>query len=57
MHTSFSVFLLRISMMFLQAVLETVAKITHDKVKRNDTRETKYVKVFEISCKVNLQAD
>ncbi|KAI6696227.1 hypothetical protein NL676_016346 [Syzygium grande] len=32
-----------------QAVLETVAKITHDKVKRNDTRETKYVKVFEIS--------
>jgi len=26
----------------LQAVLETVAKITHEKAKRNDTREGKY---------------
>lgn len=28
--------------MFLQAVLETVAKITHDKGKKNDTQEGKY---------------
>lgn len=28
--------------MFLQAVLETVVKITHDKGKKNDTQETKY---------------
>lgn len=25
-----------------QAVLETVAKITHEKMKRNDTQEAKY---------------
>lgn len=28
--------------LLLQAVLETVAKITHEKAKRNDTREGKY---------------
>lgn len=38
--------MLSLSKMFshyvLQAVLETVAKITHDKSKKNDTQEAKY---------------
>lgn len=28
---------------FMQAVLETVARVTHDKPKKNDTQEVKYV--------------
>jgi hypothetical protein len=27
----------------MQAVLETVARVTHDKPKKNDTQEVKYV--------------
>lgn len=38
--------------MFLQAVLETVAKITHDKGKKNDTQVAKYG-----SCKIFLGAN
>lgn len=33
----------------LQAVLETVAKITHDKSKKNDTQEAKYGNV-KLTC-------
>ena len=29
-----------------QAVLETVAKITHEKTKKNDTQEAKYGNVY-----------
>lgn len=39
----------------LQAVLETVARITHDKSKKNDTHEAKYAKQIELGlCKVLL---
>lgn len=38
--------------MFLQAVLETVAKITHEKGKKNDTQVAKYG-----SCKIFLGAN
>lgn len=31
-----------------QAVLETVAKITHEKTKKNDTQEAKYGNVYNI---------
>lgn len=34
--------LMEFSLLCLQAVLETVAIITHDKSKKNDTQEAKY---------------
>lgn len=38
-----------------QAVLETVAKITHDKAKRNDTRETNGTKPFQLQDVFSLE--
>lgn len=38
-----------------QAVLETVAKITHDKAKRNDTRETNGTKSFQLQDVFSLE--
>ena len=35
--------LLIVAWSFMQAVLETVARVTHDKPKKNDTQEVKYV--------------
>jgi hypothetical protein len=35
--------LLIVACSFMQAVLETVARVTHDKPKKNDTQEVKYV--------------
>ncbi|XP_056158812.1 K(+) efflux antiporter 5 isoform X2 [Syzygium oleosum] len=40
-----------------QAVLETVAKITHDKVKRNDTRETNGTKPFQLQDVFSLESE
>lgn len=41
----------------LQGVLETVAKITHDKAKRNDTREGKYGHMFAVISWLLLTMD
>lgn len=38
-----------------QAVLETVAKITHEKVKRNDTQETNGTRAFQIQDVFSLE--
>ena len=45
------------SCIVLQGVLETVAKITHDKAKRNDTREGKYGHMFVVVSWLLLTMD